>query len=137
MGVRIACLFVATMLALGEDPPAEVRSKKEWAALQGTWKVVSLESDGKARDFPENPLRWVIKGNKVLYGGAELAVLTLDVTTMPQSMDLGFLNPKRVLEGVYAVDEDTLKICVNRQTEGVKERPLGFSTEGKPDWRLL
>src|SRR5262249_1430655 len=60
-----------------------------------------------------------------------------DVTTMPQSMDLGFLNPKRVLEGVYAVDEDTLKICVNRQTEGVKERPLGFSTEGKPDWRLL
>src|SRR5262249_21135940 len=45
--------------------------------------------------------------------------------------------PKRVLEGVYVVEGDTLKICVNKQTEGVKERPQGFSTKDKEDFRLL
>src|SRR5262249_15115681 len=52
-------------------------------------------------------------------------------------IDLAFRNPERVCEGIYSVDGDTLKLCVNRQSEGVKERPNVFSTEGKPEWRLL
>src|SRR5262249_37528528 len=35
------------------------------------------------------------------------------------------------------VDKDTLKICVNKDTDGAKERPLKFETEGKPNWRLM
>src|SRR5262249_30739759 len=51
--------------------------------------------------------------------------------------DLDTTMPKRVDEGVYAIDGDKLKICVGRPVEGVKERPLDFATEGKPGRRLM
>src|SRR5262249_23209111 len=67
----------------------------------------------------------------------ELAKLTADPAATPPGIDLAFHNPKRVCEGIYSLDGDTLKLCVNRQTDGVKERPNVFSTEGKPEWRVL
>jgi uncharacterized protein (TIGR03067 family) len=107
------------------------------AAVQGSWTLVSVESDGEIQEFSGRPFRWVIKGASVRYGGQPLAELALDPLTTPKNLDLTFLNPKRVYEGVYSVDGDTLKVCVNRRTEGVKERPVGFATRGKPDLRLL
>jgi uncharacterized protein (TIGR03067 family) len=137
MSTTVACLLVAFLPLASrpaDDPP---KPKKEFAPPQGTWKLASLEIDGKEIDLPAKPPRWVIKGNKVHYGGQELAVLTLDASTTPRSIDLGFVSPRKVYEGVYEVGEDTLKVCVNRQTEGVKDRPLGFATKDKPDLRLL
>jgi uncharacterized protein (TIGR03067 family) len=96
-----------------------------------------MEIDGKAIEFPDRAPTWVIKGDKVIYGGQTLAVLTLDASSSPKSIDLGFLDRKRVFEGIYTVADDTLRICVNRQTEGVKERPVRFETQGEADWRLL
>ena len=49
----------------------------------------------------------------------------------------GLPHSRRTLEGIYSVEADTLKICVNRLAEGVKKRPSGFSTRDKPEWRLL
>jgi len=116
--------------------PVGAGAKEELAAWQGTWKLVSLEIDGEPQTLSQAP-QWVVKGDKVFYGGGPLAVLTLDATTTPRSLDLRFLKPEKVYEGVYSLSGDTLKVCVNRQTEGVKERPLGFTTKGKGDWRLL
>jgi uncharacterized protein (TIGR03067 family) len=137
MRIRIACLLIAVLPALAPARAADDKPAEKLAALQGTWKLVALESDGKARDLPENPPRWIIKGDKVLYGGTELAGLSADATTAPKCLDLNFREPKRVYEGIYAVEKDTLKVCVNRQTEGVKDRPTSFATQDKPDWRLL
>jgi uncharacterized protein (TIGR03067 family) len=136
MGANIACLLLAGLLPVApgrsEQPP-----KKEFTSLQGTWKLVSVEVDGNLPDIVRGIPRWVIRGDKVFYAGKELATLTLDASTTPRSIDLGFLSAKRLYEGVYDVTGDTLKICVNRQTDGVKERPLGFATKDKPDLRLL
>jgi uncharacterized protein (TIGR03067 family) len=137
MRTRSVGVLIVTALALAAGHRAGAGPEKGPAPLQGTWKVVSLEIDGEVREFPETPLRWVIKGNKVLYAGAPLADLTVDPATTPKNIDLGFLKPKRTYEGIYAVEGDTLKVCVNRRTEGVKERPLDFATKGKPDMRLL
>jgi uncharacterized protein (TIGR03067 family) len=137
MGAKIACVFLATLLPLATGRPDQPPLKKEFTPLQGTWKLASLEVDGKFPDVVSGIPRWVIRGNKVFYAGKELATLTLDASTKPHSIDLGFLSPKRVYEGVYEVDGDTLKICVNRQTDGVKERPLGFTTKDKRNLRLL
>jgi uncharacterized protein (TIGR03067 family) len=136
MGTLIAGLLVAAAVSSAAGRPADDQAGKELAALAGTWKLVSLEANGEARELRENP-RWVIKGTKVLYGGDELAGLTIDPATTPRSIDLAFRNPKRVSEGIYTVEKDTLKVCLNHQTEGVKERPQGFATKGKPGWRLL
>jgi uncharacterized protein (TIGR03067 family) len=137
MDAKIACFLIMMVVPCAQSDSPEARSGKELAELQGTWKLVSLEADGKATEFAEKPLRWVIKGNKVFYARDELAELTIDAKTMPTCIDLAFREPKRVYEGVYAVTGETLRICVNHLTEGVKERPLEFSTAGKPDWRLL
>src|SRR5262249_10242075 len=95
------------------------------------------EADGKASDLPETSFWWVIKGNNIYYGGQVLAKATSDDTTKPRCLDLAFRNPERTLEGIYAVEGDTFKLCVNRSADGVQERPSTFSTRDKTDWRLL
>src|SRR5262249_10259904 len=44
--------------------------------------------------------------------------------------------PERLYEGIYTVEKDTLKVCLNGRADA-KDRPAGFSTTDKPDWRLL
>src|SRR5262249_16261880 len=96
------------------------------------------ESDREGAGLPEQNLRWVIKDNKVLYGGAPLAVLTVDPATTPRNIDLSFLNPKRTYEGIYPVEGDTLKGCVNGRTQGGTEGRLGWwGRGGKTGLRLL
>ncbi len=136
MCVRIACLLLP-VLSLAAAPASEVKLKKELAAMQGTWKLATVEVEGTAHDVSDRPLEWVIKGNKVLWGGEDLAELTVDGSTTPWSIDVAFLNPKKVQEGVCSVDKDTLKICISQQEGGVKERPSGFATADKPDLRLF
>jgi uncharacterized protein (TIGR03067 family) len=135
----MACVIFAELLSLATVWPAEEQGKKDpLAVLQGGWKVTGLEIDGKPSELPAAASFWlVIKDNKVFYGGQELAKLTCDPTTTPPCLDLAFRKPDRVYEAAYSVEGNTLKVCVNHLTEGVKERPTSFSTEGKPDWRLL
>jgi uncharacterized protein (TIGR03067 family) len=138
MRTRIACLLLVVLALIAPAWAADGEGKKDQlAGLQGSWKVTSLEVNGKPSELPNISFWLVVKGDKVFYGGQELAKLTAEPDATPPGIDLAFRNPERVLEGVYAVDGDTLKLCVNRQTEGVKERPNVFSTEGKPEWRLL
>jgi uncharacterized protein (TIGR03067 family) len=129
-------LALASLLALSRAGGQET-VKQETDALQGTWRLTAIEIAGRTTDLPEDGPRWVIKGNKVSYAGKELAVLTLDGATKPKSMDLAFVTPKNTYEAVYAVDADTLKICANSQTSGVKERPSGFDTKDTMGLRLL
>ena len=135
MRTAVICLLLLALPALLPVRAADDTPKKDApAALQGGWKFTSLENDGKTAELPGVSFWWVIKGDKVYYGGKELAKLTADATTTPKCLDLAFRNPDRVYEAVYSIEDDTLKICVNRQTEGVKERPNSFSTEGKSEW---
>src|SRR5262249_24035524 len=73
---------------------------------------------------------------KVMYAGEELATISVDAGK-PKIIDLNFTEKKRMLEGVYALDGETLKICVSIMGDGVNQRPLDFETKGKSDRRLL
>jgi uncharacterized protein (TIGR03067 family) len=133
----IRCWLAVSFPLLVAGPPAEARAAEAPAELQGTWKLVSVEIQGTSRDLTDGSPRWVIKGNKVRYGGDEIALLTANAAAEPKIIDVEFLTPKKVYEGIYTVEKDTLKICLNNQTEGVKERPNGFSTKDRENWRLL
>jgi uncharacterized protein (TIGR03067 family) len=131
----IGILVGATVMLAASKANSQPRAALD--PLQGTWILEEAIRDGEMQPLPARPPRWVIRGDKVLYAGKPLAGLVLDAATTPRSIDLGFLKPKRTYEGIYVLKGDTLKICVNRITEGVKERPLSFETKGKTDLRLF
>src|SRR2546425_4104852 len=106
------------LLLLAADQPASAPPKDGPAELDGKWKLVALQIKGENLDLAGSQPKWVIQGNKVRYGGQELVRLTVDATAKPKVMDLAFLDPKKVYEGIYSIDQDTLKVCFNIQTEG-------------------
>lgn len=109
----------------------------EPADLQGGWKLVAVETDAGPANLPDAKPALVIKGDKVLHGGQEIARLSADPAADPKVIDLRFDKPDRTYEGIYSLDKDTLKVCVNSRSEGVKERPSGFAVDGHPGWRRL
>ena len=124
-------LSLAVLLAFSAFPAAA----DELARLQGTWKVVSLEKDGKKRSEDE------IKGLKVIFkedkfiikeGDKEFeAVLKLDVGAKPKAIDLMVKqgDQSQTLKGIYHLDGDDLKICAAGAPGG--DRPTEFATKPK------
>ena len=125
-------LLAGSAAARADDTPG-----KGPAELQGCWKLVSVEAGGKAGDpVGGGQPRWVVKGDTVYYGGEPAIRFTADPTTSPRVIDLKFRDPERVYEGVYAVEKDTLKVCLNGRADA-KDRPGALSTKDQSDWRLL
>src|SRR5436309_13912531 len=92
----LGLLSMAVVFALVSAAPGQNGKpvKKSLTDLQGTWKLTSLEREGEVREFSDKAPRWVVKGDKVLYGGEELAILAPDPATTPKSLDLAFRTPK-------------------------------------------
>jgi uncharacterized protein (TIGR03067 family) len=138
MKVRIAWLTALTLLGLATESGSQAQdAKKGVPELQGTWTIVDVQDHGESVPFPGNLPRWVIKGNKVYYGGEVLAVLTAFPDSTPRGIDLTFTKNDRTYEAIYAFEGDQLKLCINRQDDGVKERPGEFGTKDKPGLRLF
>jgi uncharacterized protein (TIGR03067 family) len=131
------CSLALVLVAFAAAQAREPTDKKVPAELQGVWKLESLEVDGEKVDLRSLP-RLSIKGDKVQYGGEELGTLTADATTTPKILDLSFLKPdKKNYEAIYSIEKNTLKICINGSSTGVKERPADFTTKDKLQLRLL
>jgi len=117
-------------------PAIAADTDKPRPELDGDWKIVSVELDGEARQLDED-VRWVIEEAKVFYGGEPLAALTNYPVSTPKGIDLAFREPKNEYEGIYVVEKDVLRICLNVRTSGAKERPADFSSKDKPNLRVL
>jgi uncharacterized protein (TIGR03067 family) len=130
-----ACVLLGTLVGAAATRSQE--AKKGTPELQGTWKLIAHITSQDTYDVPGNFPRWVIKDDQIRYGGQALATLTVDTANMPKTIDMHFTESKKTYEGVYKIDGDTLTICINRLTAGVKERPLDFAAESKEDRQLL
>ena len=117
------------VLVLAAAPPEEDAVKKELEKLQGTWQLVSAETDGKkAPEEQVKQIRVVIKGNKhtVFFGDKAIAkevAFTLDPQKKPKASD-DILPDGKMIRGIYELDGDTLKSCVAAVG---KERPTEFA----------
>jgi uncharacterized protein (TIGR03067 family) len=137
MRAPFARLIGMLVLVATASPSLAQEARKIPAELQGHWKLAILGFEGREIKMRDNMPCWVIKADQVAFGGEPLARLIVDPATTPPILDVCYVDSARVFEAVYAVEGDRLKICVNQRTQGVKERPLDFVTEGHPERRLL
>lgn len=134
--MRWACvaagLVVAAAVAADDKPKGD--AKKDLEPFQGTWQVVSLETDGKA--VPEEHtkgLTLVVTGNeRVLKQDGEVkskAMFKVDPAKKPKAIDIEVSDGPlagRTIRGIYEVKDDTLRVCL---AIGDDERPDGFSAK--------
>jgi RNA polymerase sigma factor (sigma-70 family) len=106
-------------------PAASARADRE--GLQGAWKVVGAESDGKA--MPPRGLRMTFEDGQWTMAAegfrSEPMPFVLDPAGEPKGIDLP-RGPGVVWQGIYRLDGDSLKLCVNRGGGG---RPTDFVTK--------
>src|SRR5262249_9894368 len=108
-------------------------AKAEQAKVQGNWRMVSLEQDGKANDSPPEALSKIsFRGDRIFLDKNEVFAFRLDPSTDPKIIDFSTLdkgNKGRTFEGIYRLEGDTLTICFSTR-EDIRERPAGFATRG-------
>lgn len=134
--LTIGCLLAGfgSAGALGDDP--DDAFKEELKALAGTWKAVSIETDGKKA--PEDILKQVVmtrdeSGKTVIRRGdmvvLEATVKKLDPSKKPKTIDTEQTvgeNKGKTIQGIYEIDGNTLRVCL---APPGKERPSEFSAK--------
>lgn len=134
--LSLALLLGLSVPVLVADP-----AKDDLEKLQGVWKVVSLEKDGKK--LPEDAvksLRVTIKEDKFLFkeGDKEAeATVKLDPEKKPKAIDLVVKEGDsfKTIKGIYQLDGDDLNICAAGDDKA--DRPTKFVTKPKTHVGLL
>jgi uncharacterized protein (TIGR03067 family) len=135
-------LLTATAAGLWLMPAQPDAAKKDLAALEGTWKLVAMEVEGK--EVPEEKLKGTtltIRGNKYsVQAGQQLreVEITLQPSKMPKQIDMKFLdgpNKDRVGRGIYQLEGNILKIC--RALDPQQERPKDFKMAGQNGYFVM
>lgn len=132
----LGLLLLATV-----GPAASIHADDQEAVdLEGRWKVVALESDGrKATEAELDAMKdggWVFQGTKVSFEDLRAPAVTssfkLDPSKEPKRIDLiGLDGPQKdkTMEGIYKLEDGRLTICVRDLASAGKGRPTGFATE--------
>jgi uncharacterized protein (TIGR03067 family) len=132
--------YIVTALAVGLLLAAD-DAKKDKEQLQGTWRPVSAEQEGKAQpDAKEHLLTFegdtftIKRGDQLFVKGT----FTLDPSKTPKVIDMKVTEGRREedkgkeVRGIYELDKDTLKWCTAEP--GGKDRPKEFAAkEGSND----
>jgi uncharacterized protein (TIGR03067 family) len=135
-----------TKAAPVEAAPAEGDAAK----LQGRWKVVGGEAQGKPLSDEElkEGMCFVFAGDKVTEigkDGNKEKRFKLDVTQTPRTIrfseylvlatgEAAELDPKDTMPGIYELDGDTLRLCVNVEDATL---PTAFRSQEKPECVML
>lgn len=125
--------------------PKEDAVARELKALQGEWKVVGLESDGrKASPKEMEGMRWIIKNNQIegKDPGEELGKIgdfKIDPRKDPKHFDIeGFAGEKKKSTlGIYKLENGRLTICLRDAKAVEKGRPTEFSSDDGEEQGLI
>ncbi len=133
--IRVAFLLglvaVTVSPSLAEEKEAV---KKDMAALQGEWSMVSGSADGQPMpDEMRKQMKRICKGDEATtMMGTQVflkAKIVIDPSKKPKTIDYqmteGFTKGKRQL-GIYEVDGDTFKSCFGKPGA---ERPADFTSK--------
>jgi uncharacterized protein (TIGR03067 family) len=134
---RIISILVvmATPLLLAADTDDDVR--KELKALEGTWKAVAMEAEGKS--FPNDGIpdfTFVIAADGKCTGRVPEREFRVTITVNPKK------NPKTIDNlhesgeetgkkqyGVYKLERDKFTVCITPAGSAEGDRPKDFTTK--------
>jgi len=130
--MRTMLVGLAVCLACGAGVRADAdAAKKDAAALEGEWSMVSGERDGAA--IPDDVLKTAKRVTKagettVSFGDQVVmkAKFTIDPAKTPKAIDYEFTegqNKGKKVPGIYKIDGDTVTFCFSAPE---KERPTKF-----------
>jgi uncharacterized protein (TIGR03067 family) len=122
------------------DPEAPMR--EELKKLQGSWRIEEQETDGKKLSADELKGRTICFSkngyflrttNKLL----QIGLLKIDTAKTPKKLNATILKGEHkddILQGIYELDGDSLKICMDLEGQA---RPKEFKTEPKSGLTLM
>jgi uncharacterized protein (TIGR03067 family) len=94
----------------------EAALKKDKAALQGLWKVISLEGpDGKKEDLNGATLEFGKEGKNITFikdNETKKGTFKLNPAGKPKEIDISPTDDTKTMAGIYQVEKSTLKICL-------------------------
>jgi uncharacterized protein (TIGR03067 family) len=112
--------------------------KSDHERLQGTWAFVSEERGGKQVEPPEEAkgATLTFQGDRAVFkqkGGGHEASFKLDPTRTPKEIDLTVEEGGKsaVHKGLYALEGDTLKMCLAHPPQ---PRPTAFASVAGERW---
>ncbi len=131
--MRFFCSIAIVLLLMSATSWSQ-DAKQDLQKLEGTWKLVASERQGKKQDDPSKT-EWIIKGNQltVTVSGAKMHVgtIALDPAKNPKELTVtytdgvwkGFSHP-----ALYILNGDQLKVC--RFGAPNAARPKEFAGKG-------
>jgi uncharacterized protein (TIGR03067 family) len=132
----------------GEKRPerAEDAAARELRAMQGDWKVVGLETEGrKATAEDVKGMRWTFKGARIVGSDPgqkpkEMGEVKLDPGKNPKQIDLVGLEGDwkgKTLPGIYKLEKGRLTICLRDEKALAKGRPTEFTADAGDDQGII
>jgi uncharacterized protein (TIGR03067 family) len=131
--IRLAGIVLTALASTSlADEAAEEESRK----LEGTWKFVSLMSDGQ--EAPKEVIekwRWSVRGDEITWGdpiqGETKTSFKIDPSKSPKAIEITALDGKtkgKSLQGIYRFEGERLTVCLpeGRQAEEGRTRPEEF-----------
>src|SRR5258708_6281497 len=107
--LAVGPVFMFSAIALTDDAKDKA-IKDELAALQGKWKVVAVEGDGKPIDKIEKPTFTFMDG-KMSGFGPEMT-FTIDPTQKPKHITMVAKERQITVNSIYSLEKDELKIAI-------------------------
>lgn len=145
---RAGLTVVSMCAALASGAHADEALDRELKSLAGTWKFVSLKSDGdEAPAHVFEKWRVTFKGDEMITSGGDQpnessrSRYKIVPSASPKTIDLESLDEKtrgKKLIGIYKLDAGRLSICIGEGKEAAPQgRPRPTAFDGDADHTLF
>ncbi len=128
----VTCSMLACYVSAVIGQTSGDAATKPAAELQGNWRPVNIERDGKKLDDASlRGQRLVIKGDEFATDPQHVLQFKLDPSKTPAEIDFtGFVGPAKgkAAGGIYSIEKGRLTICFPESPDRPAARPKEFKT---------